>query len=82
MIHWYPAVIRSSAIIGKALQAIETTDPIEARRARFAQYRGGKARFTLMGSTITGIVRSVMEVRSSAPKRWIITVIAMQSIAA
>ena len=49
------------------MQTIETTDPIEARRARFAQYRGGKARFTLMGSTITGIVRPVMEVRSSTP---------------
>jgi hypothetical protein len=64
------------------MQSVETTDPIEARRARIAQYRGGKARLSLMGSTITGIVRSVMEDRSSTPKRWIITVIAMQSIAA
>jgi hypothetical protein len=64
------------------MQTIETTDPIEARRARIAQYRGGQAQFTLMGTTINGIVRSVMEVRSSTPKRWIITVIAMQSIAA
>jgi len=64
------------------MQTIETTDPVEARRARIAQYRGGSSQFTLMGSTINGIVRSVMEVRSSTPKRWVITVIAMQSIAA
>lgn len=64
------------------MQTIETIDPIEARRVRIAQYRGGKARFTLMGSTITGVVLSVMEDRSSTPKRWIVTVIAKQSIAA
>lgn len=64
------------------MQAIETTDAVEARRARIAQYRGGNAQFTLRGMTINGIVRSVMEVRSSTPKRWIITVIAKQKIAA
>jgi hypothetical protein len=64
------------------MQAIETTDPLEARRARYAQYRGVKARLTLMGSTVTGLVRSVQEVRSGTPTRWIVTVVAKQGIAA
>jgi hypothetical protein len=64
------------------MQTIETTDPIEARRARFAQYRGQKTTLTLMGSTVTGLVRSVSEDKSSTPKRWIITVVAMQGVAA
>jgi hypothetical protein len=64
------------------MQTIETTDPIEARRARFAQYRGQKATLTLMGATVTGLVRSVSEDKSGTLKRWIITVVAMQGIAA
>jgi hypothetical protein len=55
---------------------IETTDPIEARRARYAQYRGYKATLTLMGLTVTGIVRSVNEDWSSPLKRWTVTVFA------
>jgi hypothetical protein len=58
------------------MQTIETTDPIEARRARYAQYRGQKATLTLMGSTITGVVRSVNEDASGTLKRWTITVFA------
>jgi hypothetical protein len=64
------------------MQTIETTDPIEARRARFAQYRGQKATLNLMGATVTGLVRSVSEDKSGTLKRWIITVVAMQGIAA
>ncbi|MDB5610198.1 MAG: hypothetical protein JWP25_7098 [Bradyrhizobium sp.] len=64
------------------MQTIETTNPIEARRARYAQYRGQKARLTLMGSTITGLVQSVMEIKFSNPPRWIVTVVGMQGIAA
>jgi hypothetical protein len=63
------------------MHTIETINPIEARRARYAQYRGQKARLTLMGSTVTGLVRSVMEDRSSRPTRWIVTVVAEQGIA-
>jgi hypothetical protein len=37
---------------------------------------------TLTGSTITGMVRSVVEDRSSSPTRWIVTVVGMQGIAA
>jgi hypothetical protein len=64
------------------MQTIETTDPIEARRARYAQYRNQKATLTLMGSTVTGMVRSVNEDRSGALKRWIVTVVGMQGITA
>ena len=64
------------------MQAIETTDPIEARRARCAQYRGGVVQFSMVGMTINGIVQSVKEIKSSTPKRWIVTVIAKQKIAA
>jgi hypothetical protein len=60
------------------MQTIETTDPNEARRARYAQYRNQKATLTLMGSTFTGMVRSVNEDRSGALKRWMITVVGMQ----
>jgi hypothetical protein len=56
------------------MQKIETTDPIEARRARYAQYRGQKATLMLMGSTVTGLVRSVNE--DSSGTRWTVTVIA------
>jgi hypothetical protein len=58
------------------MQKIETTDPIEARRARYAQYRGQKATLMLMGSTVTGLVRSVNEDSSGTSKRWTVTVIA------
>jgi hypothetical protein len=37
---------------------------------------------TFMGSALTGYVRSVMEDKSSSPTRWIVTVVAMQSVAA
>ena len=56
------------------MQTIETTDPIEARRARYAQYRGQTATLTLMGSTVTGMVRSVNEHGDGSLKRWIVTV--------
>jgi hypothetical protein len=58
------------------MQTIETTDPIEARRARYAQYRGQKATLMLMGSRITGMVRSVNEAGSGTLKHWIVTVVA------
>jgi hypothetical protein len=58
------------------MHTIETTDPIEARRARYAQYRGQKTTLTLMGSSITGMVRSVNEDASGTLKRWIVTVFA------
>jgi hypothetical protein len=64
------------------MQTIEITDPIEARRCRYAQYRGEKARLMLNGMPITGMVRSVMEVKSSNHTRWIVSVVPKQGIAA
>jgi hypothetical protein len=58
------------------MHTIETTDPIEARRARYAQYRGREATLTLMGATVTGMVRSVNETGSGSLKRWTVTVFA------
>jgi len=53
-----------------------------ARRCRYDQHRGQKTALTVSGSFLTGLVRSVMEVKSSYPRRWIITVVAKPSIAA
>jgi hypothetical protein len=53
---------------------IEITNPIEARRCRYAQYRGQKARLMLNGSPVTGMVCAVKEDRSSTPTRWTVTV--------
>jgi hypothetical protein len=64
------------------MQTIEITNPIEAQRCRYAQYRGEKARLILNGLSITGMVRSVMEVKSSNPTRWIVRVVPKQGIAA
>jgi hypothetical protein len=55
------------------MQSIEITDPTEARRSRFAQYRGLKATIMLNGLPITGIVHSVKE---HHPMRWTIMVVA------
>jgi len=64
------------------MQTFETIDAKVARRCRYDQHRGQKTTLTLEGSLVTGLVRSVMEVKSSDPTRWIITVIARPSIAA
>jgi hypothetical protein len=64
------------------MQAIVITDPIEARRCRYGQYRGEKATVILNGLLVTGMVRSVMEVKSSDPIRWTVTVVPKQGIAA
>jgi hypothetical protein len=57
------------------MQNIEISDPIVARRVRYAQYRGEKTTVILNGLRITGMVRSVMEVKSSNPTRWIVSVV-------
>jgi hypothetical protein len=66
----------------KAMQSIEITDPKEARRARLAQFQGHRATLTLMGAKVTGMVQSVKEVATSAPPRWIVTVVGAQAAAA
>src|SRR3978361_242048 len=59
------ATVSRTASLGAALQTIEITDPLEARRCRYAQYRGHKSRLLLNGIAVTGIVRAVMEDKSS-----------------
>jgi hypothetical protein len=63
------------------MQSIEITDPIEARRSRFAQFRGLKATVMLNGLPVTGMVRSVKEHQSSNPMRWTVTVVPKQGMA-
>jgi hypothetical protein len=58
------------------MQTFETTDAKVARRCRYDQHRGQKTTVNVEGSPVTGLVRSVMEVQSSNPRRWLITVIA------
>jgi hypothetical protein len=53
----------------------ETGDQKEVRRFRIAQFNGRMATIKSGGSTITGLVRSVLEKESSVPPRWIITII-------
>jgi hypothetical protein len=64
------------------VQTIEITNPIEARRSRYALYRGEKASLMLNGFPVTGMVRSVREDRSSIPMRWIVSVVPDRGIAA
>jgi hypothetical protein len=64
------------------MQTFEITDLIEARRCRCAQYRGQKATVMLNGLPVTGMVRSVMEIKSSDPTRWIVSVVPKRGIAA
>jgi hypothetical protein len=51
------------------VQNIEITDPVEARRVRYAQYRGEKATAMLNGRRVTGMVLPMLEVKSSDPAR-------------
>ena len=64
------------------MQTIEITDPLEARRCRYAQYRGERATLILNGLPVTGMVRSVKEDKSSTPTRWTVTVVPKLGIAA
>jgi hypothetical protein len=64
------------------MQPIDITDPIEAQRCRFAQYRGQQATVMLNGLPVTGMVLSVMEVKSSNPVRWTVKVLPKQGMAA
>jgi hypothetical protein len=58
------------------MQVFETTNAKVARRCRYDQHRGQKTALTVNGSLITGLVRSVMEIKSgNDPIRWIVTVV-------
>jgi hypothetical protein len=64
------------------MQTLETTDPKVARRCRYDQHRRQQTTLTVKGSLVTGLIRSVMEVKSGNRTRWIITVVAKPSLAA
>ncbi len=58
------------------MPTFETTNAKVARRCRYDQHRGQKTTVTVDGSLVTGLVRSVMEVKSSSnPTRWLVTVV-------
>jgi hypothetical protein len=54
---------------------IETGDQKEVRRFRIAQFNGRPATVKSGGSTVTGLVRSVLEKEQSSPPCWTITII-------
>jgi hypothetical protein len=57
------------------MQQIQTNDPTEARRSRYAQYRGQVATLTFGLATVRGMVRSVKEHGSGTPIRWVVTIV-------
>jgi hypothetical protein len=64
------------------MQSFETTNPKVARRCRYDQHRRQKTTLTIEGTLVTGLVHSVMEVKSSNPTRWIMTLFGEPRIAA
>jgi hypothetical protein len=56
------------------VQQIQTCDTIEARRSRYAQYRGQIATLTFGIETVRGRVQSVKEDDTSTPVRWLVTI--------
>jgi hypothetical protein len=67
----------SSSMNGLAgyVQQIQTNDAAEARRSRYAQYRGQVATLTFGLATVRGMVQSVREDNSCTPVRWLVTIV-------
>lgn len=53
----------------------ETGDQKEVRRFRIAQFNGRTATFRSNGSTVTGMVRSIVENKATNSPVWIVTLI-------
>jgi hypothetical protein len=53
----------------------ETGDQKEVRRFRIAQFNGRTATFRSNGSTVTGMVRSIVENKTTTPSVWVVTLI-------
>jgi hypothetical protein len=53
----------------------ETADQKEVRRFRIAQFNGRTATFRSNGSTVTGMVRSIVENKAASPAVWVVTLI-------
>jgi hypothetical protein len=58
---------------------IETADQKEVRRFRIAQFNGRTATFRSGGSAVTGLVRSIVENKTSNPSVWVVTLIPSES---
>ena len=56
----------------------ETADQKEVRRFRIAQFNGRTATARPNGTAVTGLVRSIVEHKSSNPPKWVITLIPSQ----
>jgi hypothetical protein len=53
----------------------ETADQKEVRRFRIAQFNGRTATCRSNGSTVTGMVRSIVENKAASPAVWVVTLI-------
>jgi hypothetical protein len=53
----------------------ETGDQKEVRRFRIAQFNGRTATIRSNGSTVTGMVRSIVENKAISPAVWVVTLI-------
>ena len=51
----------------------EVADQMEVRRFRIAQFNGRAATAGPNGTAVTGLIRSIVESKSSDPPIWIIT---------
>jgi hypothetical protein len=60
----------------------EIADQKEVRRFRIAQFNGRAATARSNGKTITGLVRSIVENKSSIPRVWEVTLIPTEPKAA
>ena len=56
----------------------ETGDQKEVRRFRIAQFNGRAATFRSNGSVVTGMVRSIVENKTTNPSVWVVTLIPSQ----
>jgi hypothetical protein len=57
------------------LQTFQTSDVIEARRCRRAQFGGVISTVQLNGISMTGLVHSVEEEREVDPVRWTVKIV-------
>ena len=64
-----------------AMQLFYTTDPVEARNCRRAQFAGFAKEITLSGITVSGLVHAVREDTSLVPPRWTVTIIPQEILA-
>ena len=53
----------------------ETADQKEVRRFRIAQFNGRTATFRSNGSSVTGMVRSIVQSKAIDPAVWVVTLI-------